>query len=142
MILFEGRCFMRTIKYRVFDKTFNCYIPTDFIPNPITNIVGDKVYELCLNKVDYKGKEIFEGDIIFAPSGWYGDYRSKPGLYIIEYFDDDSVEIGFNRPMADDINWDDCTVVGNINENPTMIDYEDALEKLNKEFPETKIKDI
>lgn len=73
---------------------------------------------------DLHGKEIYEGDILKIPSGYFGDSFYKESLGIIEYLED-----GFyprnpydkDGTTWQDFNWGRTEIIGNIYENPELI---------------------
>jgi uncharacterized phage protein (TIGR01671 family) len=81
---------------------------------------------------DSKGREVYEGDILSIPHGWSGYYEEKAHLANIEW-DDGDMRFYFSHP--DDVNIRECEIIGNIHENPTMIDYEIEKARLDKQYP-------
>ena len=76
---------------------------------------------------DKQGKEIYEGDIILIPEGFYGDNAmsmTKERKAVVEHdvcdFDDDGS--GFYIGLPDDCKWSDCEIIGNIHENPELLE--------------------
>jgi uncharacterized phage protein (TIGR01671 family) len=82
---------------------------------------------------DKNGQEIFEGDILKVPEGWSGDTRYKESFAEVKWIDDYNEACLF-FVCPDDVSWEQCEVIGNIFENPTLMDYEDALKELDKKF--------
>jgi hypothetical protein len=95
--------------------------------------VDPKSVGISIHKYDRDNVEIYENDILDIPEGWSGDYREKRHLAVIEW--DEDFAPGFWLDKPDDVSISNCKVIGNKYDNPTMMDYEEAVEELNKEFP-------
>jgi hypothetical protein len=61
-------------------------------------------------------------------------------MKLAEIFNDDEDGIGFYYSRPDDVSIRDCEKVGDIYNNPTMIEYEKAIKELDKQYPTKKEK--
>lgn len=137
---------MRTIKFRAWDKTDK--IMFDAPNHPVTldgrllsndnNDVTDN-YELMqfTGLFDKNGKEIYEGDIISVPWGFNSDYHFPQMNVIVKWDDDKGNPIaGFiiepiNKAITvwQDFTWRDTEIIGNIYENPELLNPMEGEEK-------------
>lgn len=76
---------------------------------------------------DNNGKEIYEGDVVAIPGGLTGDYYEKPKVSVVEWGGGDFANVGFYLGLPECVRWRDCEVIGNIYENPELLDKPTAL---------------
>ncbi len=76
---------------------------------------------------DKNGKEIYEGDILYIDEWGYGEVVNKDSFWIIEFKDNEDWITEFGHWQQDKKMIVDGEVVGNIYENPEL------LEELNNE---------
>lgn len=111
------------ICFRVWDKVFNQYWTEEVIkenagwllfPNNIN--INDIEIDRCTGSKDKKGKLIYEGDIV---NHWFGDRYIK----CVVRYDELSCGFGFfdKKGRMYPIH-DDCEVIGNINEDPELLE--------------------
>lgn len=127
----------REIKFRAFGHT-DIYVPYKMhygvsvshagIPEIAGVLICDHVLMQYTGLKDRNGKEIYEGDVVsngldgvveyFSDLTWDGGCL-HPGFYCQEWFE-------FNEPceLAYPHNFDDCEVIGNIYENPELLEVE------------------
>ena len=116
---------MREIKFRAWDKWKNKMIQPhsgDFIAwHAMSN------WKECLDVMqftglhDKNGKEIYEGDIITSPSK--NKYRIE---YVWDRFQPCTREPSTRYVWCDNAWWRDCEVIGNIYENPELLNSSGA----------------
>jgi len=88
-----------------------------------------------IGKRDSSGRMIFIHDILDIPQGYSGDYCIR------EHYEEVVVEDEMDYycyDMPDNISYKYCTVIGNIYLDLSRLEYEEALKKLDKEFPQKK----
>jgi len=124
---------------RSFDERQGTFVYSDFTLTDWSNYYGLDEYVVLRYSSwkDRNGADICQGDILDVPEGWSGDYNEKRHLAVVEQDEDDFM---FYFSRSDSVSPKDCTIVGNIYENPTMIDFENAMTYLNKEFPTRRTK--
>ena len=117
---------MRVIKFRAWNKNiermskpFELYSDVcDFTnENGLGNVkyLTDEVVMQYTGKVDSKGNEIYEGDIIeFDRKEWGGD----DNIHLVSW-DEKEAEWSWGGGTTSDMDW--RTVIGNIYENPELI---------------------
>jgi|WetSurMetagenome_2_1015567.scaffolds.fasta_scaffold02633_3 hypothetical protein len=103
----------------------------------------------CLQKIDkyqlididrFLGKDksnndIYVNDIIKVPCGYSGDYRVKEYITLLEEDTDYYVYMDF----PDNIDLQDCEKISDIHTNPTIFDYQEALQSLDTLYPTKEI---
>ena len=122
---------MREIKFRAWDKDKQCMIKDalqhwkesfDVVTETFLTLLDDDKYEVMqyTGLKDAVGREIYEGDIVKCDDDlWvvlWDDYKSCfaiDGLYLSMYV------------CPFDVSWsNDCEVIGNIYENPELLEEE------------------
>lgn len=123
-----------TTRFRAFDSesTFKMYKPEEvWVCDDVAWIIDNDSWdeELVFNNnliimqstglTDYKGKEIFEGDVVkmsmnyYSPPNYYEVVRSLGGTYRLES-EQHGCELWLRHA--------DCYIVGNIYENPELLE--------------------
>jgi uncharacterized phage protein (TIGR01671 family) len=132
---------MRSLKFRAWDKTENKYMKHQYIGSEmyvdidgIFDVEQDGyssfVWEQFTGLIDRHGKEIFEGDIIQYDSDYTGNAFERIGY--IRWSSKAFAGGKFNVMNKDgSLGYDsfyggipneDCEVIGNIRENPDLLD--------------------
>ena len=119
---------MRTIKFRAWVTTENCFIQHKEVIERVhlqfcDNLGGHKdIVELFTGLHDKNGKEVFEGDIVR-----HEKWDVIQGKYVYSdhevYFDDELLEFGLreSNELFHCQFLDEFEVVGNIHENPNLL---------------------
>ncbi len=138
---------MREIKFRVWDKEENKMIYLDdenigiqiYLSGKFEPYSKDRGYGECgtykfpneyilmqyIGRKDINGKKIFEGDITNhgiveynTKLNWDGGGSEHPGFYFREGYD----SLGNEAELEYHTGFDDCKVLGNIFENPELLE--------------------
>jgi len=67
-------------------------------------------------RCDINDNDIFEGDILKIPAGYFGDSKKTESIDVVEW-SSDYQEIGFSNPFPDDVDYSDCLIVGSIHQD-------------------------
>lgn len=118
---------MRELKFRKWDETTPCYFNL-FLP---LNVQEGETVEQYTGLKDKNGKEIYEGDIASEEFEYAG--KKTKTIWQVRWCDDDC---GFNLHYMSGFDLDDCSlvaddeenieVVGNIHENPEILEGEES----------------
>lgn len=114
---------MREIKFRAWDKEEKRWYDfesgdLDYEGNNPTiaffNLTDNLVVMQFIGLKDKKGKEIFEGDKVYVPWNGFGIVKFSYGKFIIKGKDGKTTDLSTH--------WDTCEVLGNIYENPELLE--------------------
>ena len=127
---------MREIKFRIYDEQNKTFIYWD----AVNGFPLDRVRSFSLEYIrenteqftglrDKNGKEIYEGDILAGTLGTAGrgasTRREKPFNFQMMWYRDGWNLSAVDRYCSSTYRWypnaDDCTVIGNIHENPELL---------------------
>jgi|SRR5690554_4682687 len=113
------------IKFRVFDKKENVYLPNHVIDNMPMYALNSKDYiiELATGLTDKNGKIIYEGDIVVHDKIGSTEvgicrYNEKWGVFMFHTSEDIDEAFTFFSVGYETKN---STVIGNINENKELL---------------------
>lgn len=120
-------------KFRVYDKVECMMITTSdyedlsdlfcILKNDAdTGYISELMQSTCL--IDKNGKEVFENDVIRDSDGFEGivQYDESYGMYGIAYLPTKSNGIDMTFEELKDKHWNTFEVVGNIYENPELVE--------------------
>jgi len=131
---------MREIKFRAWDKyekRYRYFTLKDLVNDlgfdygmecDLVGLSNEVNYEQFTGLLDKNGKEIYEGDVLCGLFGTAGRgalrRKEKPFLFLIAYYRCSFVEhrIGDTGNYRYYPNWNECEVIGNIYENPDLLE--------------------
>jgi uncharacterized phage protein (TIGR01671 family) len=111
---------MSRFKFRVWESGYG-YMHTI----PLKDMFHYGTPEQCTGLKDKNGKLIYEGDILFVPEGWCGDYFRTQKHIDVEWIEDPD-EVGFFVSFPNGVKYSDCEVIGNIHENPELLEVKNG----------------
>ena len=116
---------MREIKFRAWDKTEKVMLHWDFIEDDMLPTVlsyGDFIPMQYTGLHDKNGKEIYEGDVVLYSSEWGNcEVVWKYGGFGLEVNGVGGFTDGFHSFSTVSAGQKDCEVIGNIYENPELL---------------------
>jgi hypothetical protein len=126
---------MREIKFRAWDKTFQCFM--SLIGVSISDLNNSEwITEQYTGLKDKNGREIYEGDIVHIPQIDTDSVSAFGPFFGVIKFTMSNFGLMLNRPWAgnDSISifspYDDrlsvCEVIGNIHENQELLEAKNA----------------
>ena len=72
--------------------------------------------------LDKNGVAIYEGDVVCHPWGYSGDSRVEGGICKVEWLQEHNESGFWISDLPDGCSWDDCEVIGNIHQNPELLE--------------------
>ena len=112
----------RQIKFRAWDEANKEFIPWENF-YCFEDVVDKALYpvEQFTGLHDKNGKEIYEGDVVKIPGHYSGDFWNKEEIKAVEWDGSDCPEGPGFYLSSGDVRWSDCEVIGNIYQNPELI---------------------
>lgn len=118
---------MREIKFRVWDKVHKQFQEGDIIRDfVIGEFIDDPQFEVTqyTGLTDRYGTEVYEGDILRGPKYYESEESTSPvyDQWKVTY-KNCSFYLGYS-PIEEDLDWigNECEVVGNVYENPELLE--------------------
>jgi uncharacterized phage protein (TIGR01671 family) len=117
---------MREIKFRLWDKEFNKMRVTGMGVNKgVLSCDDDCVIMQYTGLKDRTGRDIYEKDLLLIPSGYGGDFFYKQVIAEVKYDAPEFYPYNLSHKeglVFQDFQWEDCEVIGNIYENPELLE--------------------